>query len=218
MHMLVLYKSVYVLIVEIERTFNIQRDCGTDGASLVGGSDLVHSGVFLISLGDDQLVVTSLELLDLDLLSIRMDLLSSSEPFNHRLGLSCDLADKGGIALELDAHVPQFLLEGWSTDLDCCGWNNGSGLFTVVTLSSQVFTLHAEDVLDTLGQMLDREHCLFDLVCGHQSPFSPFLPVLLVLFLKTVALDLGATIAEWRLPGNNTGVFGDSRHDWQQRW
>lgn len=197
-----------------ELTFNIQRDCSTDGASLVGGSDLVHSRIFLISLGDDQLVVTALELLDLDLLSVRMDLLSSSEPFNHRLGLSCDLADKGSIALVLDTHVPQLLLEGRSTDLNGCGWNDRSCLLTVVTLSSEVLTLHAEDVLDTLSQTLDGEHCLFDLVCGHRSPFSPFLLVLLVLLLKAIALDLGATITEWRLPGNDTGILGDSRHKW----
>lgn len=200
-----------------ELTFNVQRDGRTDGASLVGGPDLVHSGVFLISLGDDQLVVTSLEFLYLDLLSIRVDFLSSSEPFNHRLGLPCDLADQGSIALVFDAHVPQFFLEGRSTDIDGCGWNDGSRLIAVVALSPEVLALHTEDTLKTLGQTLDGEHRLFDLVLGHRSPFTPFLLVLLLLFLKAIALDLGATVAEWRLPGNHAGVLGDSRNNWRQR-
>lgn len=201
-----------------ELTFNIQRYCSTDGSSLVGGPDLVHSGVFLISVGDDQLVITSLELLDLDLLSVRVDLLSSSEPFDYRLGLSCDLADKGGIALVLDTHVPQLFFEGRSTDLDGCGWNNWSSFLAVVALSSKVLALHTEDVLDALGQTLDGEHRLFDLVCGHWSPFAPFLLALLVLALKAVALDFGAAIAQWRLPGNHAGVLGDSRNNWRQGW
>lgn len=200
--------------VKIKLTFNIQRDCSTDGTSLVGGPDLVHSGVFLISLGDDQLVITSLELLDLDLLSIRVDFLSTPEPFNNRLGLSCDFADKGSIALVLDAHVPQLFLEGRSTNINGCGCNDGSGLLAVVALSSKVLTLNAEDVLDALRQALNGQHRLFNFVCGHWSPFSPFLLVLLVLLLKAVALDLGATIAEWRLPGNHAGVLGDSRNNW----
>lgn len=201
-----------------EFTFNVQRDCSTDGSSLVGGSDLIDSGVFIICLSDDQLVVTSLKLLDLDLLSIRVDLLSSSEPFNHRLGLASDLADKGSVALVFDAHVPQLLLESRGTDINGCGWNNGHCLLTVVALASQVLTLHTEDVFDALSQTFDGEDRLFDLVCGHRCPFGPFLLVFLVLLLKAVALDLGATVAEWRLPGNNAGVLGDSRHNWGLRW
>lgn len=199
-------------------TFNIKRYCCTDGATLVGSPNLVHGGIFFISLDNNQLVVTSLKLLDLDLLSIRLDLLSSAEPFDDRFGLSCDLADKGGVALVLDTHVSQLLLESRCTDLHSGSWNNGSRFFTVVTLTSEVLTLDSENVLYSFGQTLHRENGLFNLVSGHWRPVAPFLFVLLVLLLKAVTLDLRSSITKWWLPRNHAGVFGYSRDNGRQRW
>lgn len=199
-------------------TFNIKGHRCADRATLVGGPNLVHSGIFFISLNNNQLVVTSFKLLDLDLMSIRLDLLSSSEPFDDRFGLSCDLANKGGIALVLDTQVSQLLLESRCTDLHCSSWNNGSRLFTVVTLTSEVLALDSENVLDPFSQTLHRENCLFDFVGGDRSPLAPFLLVLLVLLFYEVALDLGSSITDWWLPRNHAGVFGYSGHNRRQRW
>lgn len=203
-----------------ELTFNIKGYGCTDRAALVCSPNLVHGGIFFISLDNNQLVVTSLKLLDLDLLSVRLDLLSSSEPFDDRFGLSCDLAHEGGVALVLDTHVSQLLLESGRTDLYSSGWDHGSRLLTVVTLTSEVLTLDSENVLNSFGQTLDRENGLFDLVGGHRGPVAPFLLVLLVLLLEAVALNLGSSITERWLPRNHAGVFGysgDNRGQWW-RW
>lgn len=119
------------------------------------------------------------------------------------------LGHKGGIGVEFDCHIPDLFSERRSARRLFGLGNDGRRDFTPVTLTTNVLTLDSEFILKALNQASYFIVSLHNLLCGHRHPFV----LLLLTFLQEVVGNFSSTITAWRLPTNNTGVFGGANDE-----
>lgn len=109
-----------------------------------------------------------------------------------------------------DCHVSDLLSECRSTRSLFRLGNDWQRDLRPVALTANVLAFHTELVLKALNQARDFIAGLCKCLCCYRHPFV----LLLLAFLKEVAGDFRSSIASWRLPANDTRVFGRTDNEW----